>query len=251
MNEKPKKVRKPKIPVVENKVSSEIKNYYLLPEVQAFQEESHNPNFDVHGIKIPMRMIVIGASGSMKTNVVVNIINQFNNTFNNIDIITRCKAEPLYEYLESKIDREFLKISEGLADFNKLDPNKAYDKKEQRLIIFDDLCLEKDQSKIAELFIRGRKLGVSLIYITQQYYKVPKEIRGQTNYIILKKISSTRDLNLILSDCTLGVDKKVLNNMYKSCIVKNTDFLLIDLNVEQELMFRHNFVNILNPKDFE
>jgi hypothetical protein len=249
--EKPKKGRKPKTPVVENKVSPEIKNYYLLDEVKAFQEKSHNPNFSVHGIQVPFRMIVIGASGSGKTNVVVNLINQFNDTFNNIDIYTRCKAEPLYEYLELKIGKEFLKISEGLTDFNKLDPNKAYDKKDQRLIIFDDLCLEKDQSKIAELFIRGRKLGVSLIYITQQYYKVPKEIRGQTNYIILKKISSTRDLNLILSDCTLGVDKKVLNNMYKFCIRDITHFLLIDLNVEQDLMFRHNFVDILNPANFE
>jgi hypothetical protein len=235
----------------EQKPSAEIINFYQLDSVKAFEQPSHNPNYEIHGIKVPFRMIVVGSSGSGKTNVVINLIQQMENTFNNIHIYTRCKSEPLYEFLESRIGPEYLKIEEGLTEFNKLDPNKAYDKSKQTLIIFDDLCLEKDQSRITELFIRGRKLNVSLIYISQSYYKVPITIRGQATYIILKKIASTRDLTSILRDSSLGVDKEVLNRIYKYCIRNMTDFALIDKEAVQEQIFRHNFDEILDISNFQ
>jgi hypothetical protein len=62
-------------------------------------QKVHNPNYNVHDIKI--RMIVVSSSGSGKTNVVVNLTNMLNGTFNHIYIYTRCKAEPLYQFLES------------------------------------------------------------------------------------------------------------------------------------------------------
>jgi hypothetical protein len=248
--EKPKKQRKSK-KVVDNKLDAKIKNYYLDEEVQAFQEKSHNPNYDVHKIQIPHRMAVIGGSGSGKTNIVINLIRQFNNTFKHIYIYTRCKDEALYEYLEAKIDKSFLTIKEGLTDFNKIDLNKEFKDKENILIIFDDLCLERDQSKIEELYIRGRKLFVSVIYISQSYYKIPKTIRLQCQYIILKKISSTRDLNMILADASLGVDKKELNNIYKYAIHGDiTNFLLIDLVVPSEQSFRKCFDQIIDINNF-
>ena len=60
-----------------------------------------------------------------------------------------------------------------------------------------------------ELFIRGRKIGkgLSLIYLSQSFFKIPKIIRQQFNYLFLLKLSSGRDLNLILSDFSLGVDR--------------------------------------------
>ena len=73
----------------EQQPTAEIINFYQLEAVQAFQEPSHNPNYDVHGIKLPFRMLVIGSSGSGKTNVIVNLIQQMENTFHNIFIYTR------------------------------------------------------------------------------------------------------------------------------------------------------------------
>jgi hypothetical protein len=249
MSEKKPRGRKKK--PVEEKPTAQIKNYYLDQEVQAFEEKAHNPNYEIHKIKLPFRMCVIGGSGSGKTNVVVNLIRQFNNTFKHIFIYTRCKEEPLYEYLEAKVNKEFLTITEGLTDFNKIDPNKEFKDKDNVLMIFDDLCLEKDQSKISELYIRGRKLGISLIYISQAYYQIPKIIRLQCQYIILKKISSTRDLNMILKDASLGVDGKQLNNIYKYCIKGDIcSFLLIDLNVPSEESFRRCFDEIIDVQNF-
>jgi hypothetical protein len=85
--------------------------------------------------------------------------------------------------------------------------------------------------KITELFLR-RKLenGVSICYLSQSYYGIPKKIRGNTNYIVLRKISSTRDLNMILADSSLGVTRDVLQAVYEGCVKKSiTDFLVIDL----------------------
>ena len=153
-----------------NKAS--IINFYELEDVKAFDVKKHNPNFETHHISIPFRLGIIGASGSGKSNTVLNIIAQFSDTFNRIIIFTKNKKEPLYEYLEVKIpQKDELEIFEGLDGLNKMDLEKEFNKG-QTLIIFDDMCLEKDQHQIEELFIRGRKLGegISLCYLSQSFF---------------------------------------------------------------------------------
>jgi GTPase SAR1 family protein len=226
-----------------SKKSFGMQNFYEKKEVQCYNRKYHNPNYKHHQLNIPFRMLVIGASGSGKTNIIVNLLNYMSDTFNHIHLYTRCLDEPLYEYLRNSIDKEFLHCYEGLDHLNGIsDLNTAFEG--QNLIIFDDLVLESDQSKIEELFIRGRKLadGVSICYLSQSYYRIPKIIRLQANYIILRKIASARDLNMLLADSSLGVTKEVLQEIYKSCVKKTiTDFLLIDLNVDPSKSFRKNF----------
>lgn len=231
---------------------AEVKNFYELDDVKAFSNQSHNPYYESHGIKVPFRMAIIGGSGSMKTNCVLNIISTMNQTFNNIEIFCRCADEPLYNYLKTKVDPEMLTIYEGLGELNKRDLNEYYKPRGSTLVIFDDLCLERDQSKIGELAIRGRKLGngVSMCYISQKYFKIPKEVRGQLNYIILKKISGKGDLARILADSSLSASKDELLNMYKYSTQEPVGFLLIDLETSQDKTYRKNFVEYLNPEEF-
>ena len=222
---------------------TDIINFYDLADVKAFQKAYHNPNFSSHQITIPFRMSIIGASGSGKSNCVLNIISQFNDTFNHIKLFVKNKEEPLYQYLEQRIpERDLLEIFEGLDELNKMNLDK--DLKGQTLCIFDDLCLEKNQSQIEQLYIRGRKLaeGVSLIYLSQSFYTIPRKIRLQCNYIILRKIPSSRDVNGILKEFSLSVNSKELIKIYESCVQKSiTSFLLIDLNCDPEQAFRKNF----------
>lgn len=220
----------------------EVQNFYEKKEVQCYNRKYVNPNYKYHQINVPFRMLVIGASGSGKTNIVMNLLNMMSNTFNHIYLFTRNLDEPLYEYLMASISDKYLHCYEGLDELNRMDLNKSFEG--QCLVIFDDLVLEKDQSKICELFIRGRKLGdgVSLCYLSQSYYKIPKTIRLQSNYIILRKISSTRDMNMLLADSSLGVSKDVLQAIYKGCVKKSiTDFLFIDLSADPDKAFRKNF----------
>lgn len=220
----------------------QVQNFYEKKEVQCYNRKYVNPNYKHHHINIPFRMIIIGASGSGKTNILLNLLNMMTNTFNHIYLFTRNLDEPLYEYLMASISKDYLHCYEGLDELNRMDLNTAFEG--QCLVIFDDLVLEKDQLKITELFIRGRKLenGVSICYLSQSYYGIPKKIRGNTNYLILRKISSTHDLNMILADSSLGVTKEILHAIYKGCVKKSiTDFLFIDMNTDPEKAFRKNF----------
>ena len=127
--------------------------------------------------------------------------------------------------------------------------NLDKDFKGQNLIIFDDMVLEKDQHQIEQLFIRGRKLGdgVSLAYLSQSYFGIPRKIRLQLNYLVLRKVPSSRDIVAILKECSLSVTKDELMKLYNYAVTKSiTSFLLIDFNVDPEMQFRRNFDEILN-----
>ena len=231
---------------------SELINFYTLPSVKALEKKTHNPNYAQHGIKLHFRMLIVGASGSGKTNIVMNLLKLMEMTFNKVYLYTRNKDEPLYNYLEMAIpDKEFLEIHEGLSHFNSIDIDKHYFG--QTLIIFDDLVQEKNQTKIIELFIRGRKVGVSIVYLTQKYSLVDTTIRENTNYLVLKKIAGKRDVLSILRNGSLHADKEELLNMYQFCVNGNDilSFLMIDLEAKQEYQFRLNFLHVLDINFFK
>jgi len=211
------------------------------------KKEYHNPNYQLHGIKIPFRMLIVGSSGSGKTNTLLELIKRMSDTFEQIIICCKSKCEPLYDFLASKLPIQFHENGDipNINDFK--DGNK------QTLIIFDDLVLMKDQSKIAEFYIRSRKYNISCIYLSQSYYKTPKVIRININYLILKKLPSTRDLKMVLNENSIvsehllesggQMNLKELTAIYNDIISKNKfDFILIDLDNSQ---MRHNFLEII------
>jgi hypothetical protein len=222
-----------------------IINFYELKGVQEFMPKNINPNYDFHKIKVPMRGVVLGSSGSGKSNFLLNFISVMPDTFNHVYIYTMA-TEPLYEYLQSRFDDDLLTVRYGIDEFTKFD---EADYNGQSLVVFDDFCnySEKQQTEISNLYIRGRKLasGVSILYLTQAYYKVPKVVRGQCNYIFVLKVQQLRDLRMILSEFALGATVEEIQALYKKCCAKNniTSFLTIDLQGPEELTFRHNFNN--------
>lgn len=224
-----------------DKNQAELVDWYKqIPK--KFLIKQHNPNFHIHGLKIPFRMLIIGNSGAGKTQTLLNIIHNMEGTFNNIFIITKNKDEPLYNYLEEKLGNKGLVISEGVENAPDLDED--IDKKDQTLIVMDDLVLEKNQSALEEYFIRARKLNCSLIYISQSYYRVPRIIRQNLNYLIVKQVSSLKDLYRIMGEYTLGVEKDALKKLYENSTREKQDFLLVDLDASLQDRFRKNFNEI-------
>ena len=63
-------------------------------------------------------------------------------------------------------------------------------------MIADMITNKKLNPIVTELFIRGRKLNISLVFITQSYFKVPNEVRLNSTHYFIMKISSKRDLQL-------------------------------------------------------
>ena len=77
------------------------------------------------------------------------------------------------------------------------------DKENKVLIVFDDMIADMISNKklnsiVTELFIRGRKLNISLAFITQSYFKFPKDVRLNTSHFFIMKIPDKRELHQIL-----------------------------------------------------
>ena len=213
--------------------------YKSMPK--KFLLQSHNPNFKDHKLNLPFRMLIIGGSGAGKTQTLMNLIRVMNGTFNNIHIITKNKKEPLYEYLESKVDHG-LTITEGIDSAPNLDD---FYRTEQSLIVMDDLVLEKNQKQLEQYFIRARKLNCSLVYLSQSYFAVPKMIRMNLNYLIIKRLNTLQDLFRMMREYSLGVSKDALVDLYQHSIQDNKqDFLLVDLDSEPKDRFRFNFLDV-------
>jgi hypothetical protein len=226
-----------------------LTNFYdELPK--KYKKAYHNPSYKKHLMNIPFRALIVGSSGSGKTMLVFELIKRMKGTFNKIILCVKNKSEPLYEWLADTLDKDQLEVYEGAENVPNVD---NYDTKDdpngpqQILAIFDDLVLDKNQSQITQFFIRGRKIsgGISCCYLTQSYYQTPKIIRLNCNYLFIKKLSSERDLNLILSEISLGVSKARLMEIYKQATDDKLKFLMVDIDAPPEKRFRINFLDVL------
>jgi ABC-type dipeptide/oligopeptide/nickel transport system ATPase component len=224
-----------------NKKAEIVDWYKKIPK--KFLLKSHNPHFDTHHIKLPFRMIIAGNSGSGKTQTLLNLLYNMPDTFEKIFIVTKNKDEPLYNYLEDKLGKDGLTIKEGITELPDVD---SLDKEQNNLIVLDDLVNEptKQQRPVCDYFIRARKKNCSIIYISQSFYAVPKLIRDNISYLIIKQVSSMKNLTMICRECSLGIEKKQLKKIYDDATQSKQDFLLIDLEGDKDERFRKNFDEI-------
>lgn len=210
--------------------------YSVIPKT--FLQQSHNPHESRHHLTIPMRMLMIGSSGSGKTQSLLSIIHSMPDTFQNIFIITKNKDEPLYNYLESQFKgHDGFSIKEGISELPDID---TLNKKQNNLIVLDDLVGERNQKPIEEFFLRARKKNCSMIYLSQSYYAVPKMIRNNLTYLLIKQVSSMKNLTMIAREYSLGYDKSTIHDIYKDATANKQSFLLLDLD-HPDRKFRKDF----------
>ena len=96
-------------------------------------------------------------------------------------------------------------------------------------MIADMLSNKKPNLIVTELFIRGKKLNISLVFITQFYFVVPKSIiLNSTNYFVMK-IPNKRELQQIAFNHLLDIDFQNFMNLYKKCNSKPYSFLVMIL----------------------
>lgn len=208
-------------------------------------DNAENPNYHLHKLKLPFRMCVVAPSGSGKTNFVVNLIALFSQgkgSFADITIITRNKDEPLYKYLELRSEQIIIK--EGMEHIPQLD---KMSKEDNHLVVFDDLVLAKDQSRIENYYIRARKLNCSVIYLSQSYYRIPKIIRNNCNYLVILKMSGQREVNMIMSEFGLGVTKEQLVAIYNYATAEKFQPLVVDMDEDPSKRFRKGLLEIIDP----
>ena len=226
------------------KIKKELTNWYDY--AQEFTPKYKNPSFNQVGIKHPFRLCLTSQSGGGKTLLALEILNRMAKTFGHVIVCVQNKSEPLYELLASKLKDDEITFYEGIENFPHINDIHEKYKKKQVLMIIDDLVNEK-QDKIVPYFIFGRKRckGISLMYLTQNFYSVPKIIRNQMNFLIFKKLNSTKDLLLCLQEFNLGVEKKDLMEIYKYATDTFFNFLMVDIDSPVENRFRKGFHEII------
>ena len=104
-------------------------------------------------------------------------------------------------------------VYKNIEDYNPV-------KKRKVLLVFDDMIADminnkKLNSTGAELFIRVRKLNISIVFITQSYFKVPNDVRLNTIHSFIMKIQKKRELQQILLNQSSDIDFKDFMKIFK------------------------------------
>ena len=105
------------------------------------------------------------------------------------------------------------------------------DKECKILTVFDDMIADiinnkKVNSIVTELFIRGGKINISLVCITRSYFKVPKDIRLNSNHFFIIKIPNKKELQQIALNHSSDVNSKDFIRIYKKCTSEPYSFLV-------------------------
>ena len=133
-------------------------------------------------------------------------------------------------------------VYKNIEDYNAI-------KKRKILIVFDDRIADMINNNklnpiVTELFIRGRKLNISIVFITQSYFKVQKDVRLNSTYFFIMKIPNKRELQQIALNHSSDIDFKDFMNIYKKCTTEPYSFLGNDTTLPSDdpLRFRKNLL---------
>ena len=94
------------------------------------------------------------------------------------------------------------------------------------------------------MFLRGRKLNISLVFISQSYFKGPKTVRLNAAHYFIMKIPNKRELQQIASNQSSDIDVKDFMKLYKDCTKEPNSFLVKDTTLpsDNSLRFRKNIL---------
>ena len=113
-------------------------------------------------------------------------------------------------------------VYKNIEDYNPGEKRKI-------LIVFDDMIADMINNKkrnpvVTEVLIRGRKLNISIVVITQSYFKGPKDVRLNSTHIFIMKIPNKRELQQIALNHSSDIDFKDFMKIYKKCTAEPYSF---------------------------
>ena len=200
--------------------------------------------------------MIIGGSESGKTNALLNLMKE-QGDIDKIYLYAKNLSKPKYGFLIKKRENTgiehlndlnaFIESSNTMDDVYKDIDDYNPSIKRNNLIMFDDMVADimtnkKFHAIIKELFIRCKKLHISLVFITQSYFSVPKEVRLHSTHYLIKKINNKRELQNIAINHSADIDYTDFMKIYRECTKEPYSFLTIDttLPTSDPLKFRKN-----------
>ena len=204
----------------------------------------HNANWPYipdHSHKI----LIIDSSESGKWNLLLNLV------LNHPDIHKIYPYEAKYQYLINKREsvgknrfndpEAYIECSNDMRDVYKNIDEYNPDIDNKNLIVFDDMIAvminnKKLNSIVTELLIRGRKLSISLVFITQSYFKFPKDVILNTTYFFIAKNPNKRELQQIVINHSSDIKTEDFINIYRKFAGKSYSFQLLILRLHQIIL---------------
>ena len=195
-------------------------------------------------------MLIIGSSGSGKTNVLLSLIEN-QPDIDKIYLYAKDPYEAKYQYLINKREgvginhfndpKAFIEYSNDMHDVYKNIDDYNPDKENKILIVFDDMIADMIQNKklnsiATELFIRRRKLNISLVFITQSYHKVPKDVKLNTTHFFITKILSKTELQQTAINHSSDIRIEDFVDIYGKCTAEPYSFWLMILRLHQIIL---------------
>lgn len=209
-----------------------VKNHVLMPQVD-------------QGVG-SYRWSIIGKAGCGKTNSLVSIILSGYLKFDRLWLVSHSVEQPKYKLLtqyfntlEKEMEKEcgerveLLKLITTTTDIPTLeDINSDL----HHVFIFDDMLLDKDQSKMEEFFVRGRHRNCSVIYISQSFFDTPKLVRKNSEYWSIFSCTSNKELRSISDSMSVMCEYSEFKNMFQKATEEPNSFLFIDLRTDMPIL---------------
>ena len=169
--------------------------------------------------------------------------------------------EAKYQYLINKSEKvglnrfndpkALIEYSNDMQDVYKNIDEYNTDKERKILMVFDDMIAntinnKKLNSIVTEVFIRGKKLNISLVFITQSYFKAPKNVRLNSSHFFIMKIPNKKELQQIPLNHSSGINSKDFIKTHKKCTAESYSFLVNNATLASNnpLRFRKVLFNI-------
>ena len=200
----------------------------------------------------PYRILIIDGSGWGKTNALLNLINN-QSDIDKICLHVKDPYEAKYQFLITKREstglnhfndpKVFIEYSNDMQAVYKNIDEYNVDKERKKLIVFDDMIVDminntKLNSIVTESFIKSRESTISLVFITQSHFKVPKDVRLNSIHFFIMKIPNKRELQEIALNHLSEINFKDFIKIYKKCTAEPYSFLVNDTMLASDNPFK-------------
>ena len=207
-------------------------------------------------MKIKQNIIQIGHTFQIihteySLRVVLDTKNLINNQpdIDKIYLYAKDPYEAKYQYLINKREKvgldyfndskAFMEYSNDMHDLYNSIENYNPNKKRKVLIVFDDMIADMIHNKklnpiVTELFFRGRKLNISIVFITKSYFKVQKDVRLNSTHYFITQIANKRELQQTALNHSSDIDFKDFVKIYKKCTAEPYSFLVNDTTLPSD-----------------
>lgn len=201
-----------------------------------------------------IRCVVCGPSGCGKTNLIVNLLLKAGYLkYDRLHLYSKSLGQEKYQFLRDWYSSLEDVTGKQIAFFHSaadnIIPIEGLNPKERSIMVFDDVMLEK-QGPIEKYFCQGRHGGADAFYLTQNYFRIPKQtVRDNCNLLVLFN-QDTKNLRAI-HDTYVGGDMPIeeFYKFFAECTAEDYGFAVIDLTRKaHDGKYRSGFDRFYIPK---